>query len=693
MTTADWTTTMENSAAVITGDVEAHSDLFGGDLFGDELLDMYNSSVAGGADGVNDIPNGIPPIMMRNGDETPGVKEEVFSMENDGLGAFRPSTSINDLSSLLGGSDPLEATPQKASSANQEIGNGEPGSSGKKRGRVSSSPVVAITPAKKKKTAGGGKNTQGQVAQLGAPRGSPGNANKEDARAAAATVTAAGAPDQQVNANKVEENGNDNTPDPLTIATRVVSIEPTQVLSTSIRTSVPTAPVSAVVPKQATLVAQAAAAAPLMKVTANTLTTNQLLASQRTVKEPTMNSPKTEEAFKGVAQAAVTNLILNAGNASRIDGGNDCETDASGKPIDTSSAHVAALTSNNWVAACAASISDAPPGTAAAAQAAALAAASDPAAAKAARARRATLTADERARQNRDRNREHARNTRLRKKAYVEELKRTLTELVNQRDATELERRHEKQRDIEVREVRYRVMEEFLKLRARGSETNLLARWVAILEDGFTLTLPRTEYRIMLQNQLGDSLSQVLKGATECLDDASKLSAFVNSIGLGNVSQIPNNAAVRMTYHCDRKKFMMDDVNAVLDWTMSTSGCTARGFSSELIMQGCMKATFSPASNKLVCAEIIFDTGGVQAQIKAMQQEITTPKINTAACSTGTDALIDSVGIPEVAPLQTNNCASTSGNSTLPSTVSVVSADTPSSDEDAPLNNIKIEQQ
>lgn len=49
---------MENSAAVITGDVEAHSDLFGGDLFGDELLDMYNSSVAGGADGVNDIPNG-----------------------------------------------------------------------------------------------------------------------------------------------------------------------------------------------------------------------------------------------------------------------------------------------------------------------------------------------------------------------------------------------------------------------------------------------------------------------------------------------------------------------------------------------------------------------------------------------------------------------------------------------------------
>ena len=119
--------------------------------------------------------------------------------------------------------------------------------------------------------------------------------------------------------------------------------------------------------------------------------------------------------------------------------------------------------------------------------------------------RRATLTADERARQNRDRNREHARNTRLRKKAYVEELKRTWTELVAQRDASDLEKRHEKQRDLEVLEVCYRVMEEFLKLRARESESSLLARWVAILEDGFTLTLPKTEYRHMDQSNTGSS--------------------------------------------------------------------------------------------------------------------------------------------------------------------------------------------
>ena len=316
------------------------------------------------------------------------------------------------------------------------------------------------------------------------------------------------------------------------------------------------------------------------------VTSTNILATQPKTTKPinapsavSVSSVKTEESFKGVAQAAVNNLILSAGqNAARYEAG---KNDSSySKSVDTSTAHVAALTSNNWVAACAASISDAPPGTAEAAQAAALAAASDPAAAKAARARRASLTADERARQNRDRNREHARNTRLRKKAYVEELKRTLTELVTARDATEIEKRHEKQRELEVREVRYRVMEEFLKLRARGSELNLLARWVAILEEGFTFTLPKTGYRDMVQPQLSRQVStssvaggvtepivdptlQVLQGATECFEDASKLAAFLQTLTAGSIIQ---------SYNCDRKKFMMDGINAMLEWTWTSAG-------------------------------------------------------------------------------------------------------------------------
>ena len=55
--------------------------------------------------------------------------------------------------------------------------------------------------------------------------------------------------------------------------------------------------------------------------------------------------------------------------------------------------------------------------------------------------KRKQASADEKAKQNRDRNREHARNTRLRKKAYVSKLKELVEQLTQQKDIEERERR------------------------------------------------------------------------------------------------------------------------------------------------------------------------------------------------------------------------------------------------------------
>ena len=51
---------MDTSAVEISPGTEASSDLFGGDLFGDELLDMYHSAVVGGGgtDPVDPLSNG-----------------------------------------------------------------------------------------------------------------------------------------------------------------------------------------------------------------------------------------------------------------------------------------------------------------------------------------------------------------------------------------------------------------------------------------------------------------------------------------------------------------------------------------------------------------------------------------------------------------------------------------------------------
>ena len=302
------------------------------------------------------------------------------------------------------------------------------------------------------------------------------------------------------------------------------------------------------------------------------------------------------------------------------------------RPIDTSTAHIAALTSSNWSAASSVVAGGTTSKQPSSSNGTANNSVNDPNfknnQEKCGSNNSSSRSPDERARQNRDRNREHARNTRLRKKAYVEELKRTLTELVAQRDAQDLEKRHEEQRDLEVREVRFRVMEEFLKIRAAqgdnlggGGWGALLERWVAILEDGFVMRLPETGYRRMIhkmqmphQNKQANSFSmprsvsngdhtdvvavdngavtktqekaregshQVLRGASEVMEDASHFAAFLNGLGRndGSSSRIRTMVGVppvRFAYFCRREKFLMDGVNAVLQWTASTSGAVAR---------------------------------------------------------------------------------------------------------------------
>lgn len=647
-----------------SGDVENHSDLFTGDLFGDELLDMYNS--------VSEISN-ILPNKAGEDQNAPKAQGNATMDYDSSLGALAHSDSMRDFTSILEDNTPVFTSHNKILADMEQDPTEVKTVSGKKRNRDDLQPVATsaehINPPAEKKQA---LNTTAPVGVQTVVANTPqqplpvktevqtsavlSDLNVVHAPEATTTVQE---PITTVVADTVPSAQSNvilqsNKPTPVATTT-------TTTTATSVRPAVRSHPALVTPPQPAPkgnhIVANAAMVAPSLQ--------------SKDASSVSGNSVKTEESFKGVAQAAVTNLILSAGNAQRQKDENDPNL---AKPIDTSTAHVAALTSNNWVAACAASISGAPPGTAQAAQAAALAAASDPAAAKAARARRASLTADERARQNRDRNREHARNTRLRKKAYVEELKRTLTELVTQRDAADVERRHEKQRDLEVREVRYRVMEEFLRLRARGAEPNLLARWIAILEDGFTLTMPKTEYRAMVNdddstlarrvsNDEGaipvDSNLQVLLNANQCFDDASKLASYISSsVFMGN--------PIQMSYQCERSHFMMDGVKAILDWTLkATPQVQGNQYNaSTFVIKGTMRATFSPSSNKLASAELNFDTGSVIRQIKLLKSQQALCPIEE------TDALLDSV-LPKVSTIPSN----TNQVSTLPSTVSVVSTE------------------
>jgi hypothetical protein len=100
---------------------------------------------------------------------------------------------------------------------------------------------------------------------------------------------------------------------------------------------------------------------------------------------------------------------------------------------------------------------------------------------------------DTRAKQNRDRNREHARTTRLRKKAYVTKLKDLVENLHSQRTEDMRQRRVAIQHLSEVQGVRRQVVRTFLQYFCQAEADE--RQWEKLIEEKFWLKEPVTPYR------------------------------------------------------------------------------------------------------------------------------------------------------------------------------------------------------
>ncbi|CAB9526656.1 expressed unknown protein [Seminavis robusta] len=235
------------------------------------------------------------------------------------------------------------------------------------------------------------------------------------------------------------------------------------------------------------------------------------------------------------------------------------------------------------------------------------------------------LTEEERVQQSRDRNRKHARNTRLRKKAYVEELKQTLNELVTQRDTSAAVEEQNRRRELEQREVRFMVMKEFLKL--RGSNETDKKRWSAILVPPFSITMPKTTFQEMVSttDSTGTALQQKLVGVDQVMQDSCHFAAFLQSLDKSNIPgndgavKDTSSKSISLVYHCDRQDFLMDGCKAVVGWNATTVGAVDKGAKAELSFHGNFRAHFCPESNRLRSTELIFDTGTVMNQLDALK--------------------------------------------------------------------------
>lgn len=120
--------------------------------------------------------------------------------------------------------------------------------------------------------------------------------------------------------------------------------------------------------------------------------------------------------------------------------------------------------------------------------------------------RKKDLSPAERAKQNRDRNREHARSTRLRKKAYVQKLKELVEGLHAERTEEVRQRRVAIQHLAEMQNVRRAVVRSFLRFHAVYERDK--RKWCTILEDSFWLKQPVTPYRCFRRGEI-ENVSQL----------------------------------------------------------------------------------------------------------------------------------------------------------------------------------------
>jgi len=235
------------------------------------------------------------------------------------------------------------------------------------------------------------------------------------------------------------------------------------------------------------------------------------------------------------------------------------------------------------------------------------------------RKRNGPMSQEERAVQNRDRNREHARNTRLRKKAFVDELKKQVQDLAAAREREERERHLECQRSAAMTEIRYQVLETFLDYRGRGEEE--VSLWYSILDENFKLKMPITPYYSFPQSQIHEG-SRQLKGVEDIIRDTAGLQTMYANLGKGTEKwnrcmESPNPPKSFTRYEINRKDMLVQGDMIMASWKMQTVNAVERGAVSELELFGMLRCSFNKF-NKLFFMELIFDVYSMIEQLKKL---------------------------------------------------------------------------
>mmetsp|Transcript_31080 Transcript_31080/g.51952 ORF Transcript_31080/g.51952 Transcript_31080/m.51952 type:complete len:1213 (+) Transcript_31080:220-3858(+) len=124
-------------------------------------------------------------------------------------------------------------------------------------------------------------------------------------------------------------------------------------------------------------------------------------------------------------------------------------------------------------------------------------------------------------------NREHAKNTRMRKKNYIEALKDDIKFLTQDREKRDRERKMQLSQLAEQVQTRKKVLQSMFDYRTQGELS--YEKWAAILEEEFSLVLPVTPYRSFPPHEVIDDQRHI-RGVQAVIQDSASLHAMLQSL-------------------------------------------------------------------------------------------------------------------------------------------------------------------
>jgi len=145
-----------------------------------------------------------------------------------------------------------------------------------------------------------------------------------------------------------------------------------------------------------------------------------------------------------------------------------------------------------------------------------------------------------------EKNREHAKNTRIRKKLYIEALKESVRLLTEEREKVERDRRVAIARLSEQTTVRRQVLQTLLYFRSSAEMDP--QRWRTVVEENVVFTLPIAPYRSFPPAEVVDGQRRVV-GIDALIADTASLATMIQSVGKPRA----DGATVTAQYYCSEE--------------------------------------------------------------------------------------------------------------------------------------------